>query len=69
MTETEGLTQEELDAERGEHLPEREAMSIVDLGDPGTMTAAPVPTDGFAADDPEQTFPAEDRHNPGKPPF
>jgi hypothetical protein len=64
MADREGLTQEELDAESGEHLPEREAMSIVDLGDPGTMTAAPVPVeDEFE----NHAIPVEDRHNPQPP--
>ena len=68
MSDREGLTQDELDAERGEQLPEREAMSIVDLGDPGTLTAAPMPTDSAGLDDAEG-FPTREIHNPSEPPF
>jgi hypothetical protein len=35
MSEDRGLTQDELEEEAGEALPDREAMSIVELGDGG----------------------------------
>jgi len=42
--ETRGLTPEELEAERGETLPKREAMSVVPVsGDPGEWAIAPPP--------------------------
>jgi hypothetical protein len=68
MAESTELTQEELEAERAEQLPEREAMSIVDLGDPGTLTAAPMPTDSAGLDDAEG-IPTREIHNPSEPPF
>ena len=66
MAEQTELTQDELEAEQGEQLPDREAMSIVDLGDPGTMTAAPVPVDSF---DDSDAIPTREVHNPSEPPF
>ena len=63
VSEPEGLTQEELDAARGEQLPEREAMSLVDLGDSG---AAAVPVDAFAGED---VIPTDEVHDPSQPPF
>jgi len=54
------LTPDELERETGEPLPEREAMSIVDLGD-ASMTAVPLPVDDAPTDD--QTFQADpNRH-------
>jgi len=42
--ETRSLTPEELEAERGETLPNREVMSIVPVsGDPGEWVIAPPP--------------------------
>ena len=66
MAEQTELTKDELEAQQGEPLPEREAMSIVDLGDPGTMTAAPVPVDSFSEAD---GIPTREVHNPSEPPF
>jgi hypothetical protein len=66
MAEQTELTQDELEAEQAEQLPEREAMSIVDLGDPGTMTAAPVPVDSF---DEADGIPTREVHDPATPPF
>jgi len=58
-TENAGLTPEELEAERGEPLPNREAMSIVPVsGDPGEWAIAPPPMQddpALASDD----FPVE----------
>jgi hypothetical protein len=68
MGEPTELTQDELEAQQGEQLPEREAMSIVDLGDPGTMTAAPVPVDSAELDGAEG-IPTREIHNPSEPPF
>ena len=59
MGTREGLTQEELDAQDAEQLPEREAMSIVDLGPDVGFTATPVPVD--SAD--EEIYPVD------KPPY
>jgi hypothetical protein len=58
------LSPDELERETGEQLPEREAMSIVDLGE-ATMTAAPVPVD-YMPTDPEatsddETYPVTER--------
>ena len=66
MPEQTELTQDELEAQEAEQLPEREAMSIVDLGDPGTMTAAPVPVDSM---DEQDQITTREVHNPSKPPF
>ena len=66
MPEQAELTQDELEAAQGEPLPEREAMSIVDLGDPGTMTAAPVPVDSSPEWDGP---PTREVHDPSEPPF
>jgi hypothetical protein len=65
MSTREGLTQDELEAQDGEQLPEREAMSIVDLGDPaGGFSATPVPVD--SAD--EEIYPVEKPPHEPQPP-
>ena len=75
MGDSTELTQDELEAQHGEQLPEREAMSIVDLGDPGTMTAAPLPIDSADVDGPpaqipeDEGIPTREVHNPSEPPF
>src|SRR4051812_2918084 len=56
------LSPEELERETGEPLPDREAMSIVDLGEV-TMTAAPVPVDHMPTD-PEAGPPTDDQTYP-----
>jgi hypothetical protein len=65
MSDHDGLTQDELDAERGEPLPEREAMSILPIGDPGAMTATPLPIDHMPADH----IATDEIHDPQTPPF
>jgi hypothetical protein len=65
------LSRDELERQTGEELPEREAMSIVDLGD-GPWTAAPVPVDSIDTGEPvppeDQTYPVEKPpHEPGPP--
>lgn len=42
-TREQDLTDEELDAQNGEELPDREAMSIVDLGPDVGLTPVPLP--------------------------
>jgi hypothetical protein len=66
MSTREGLTQEELDAQDGEQLPEREAMSIVDLGPDVGFTATPVPVD--SVDENEEFYPVEKPPHEPQPP-
>jgi hypothetical protein len=62
------LSREELEGQQGEELPEREAMSIVDLGE-GSWTAEPVPVDSADTDPPERESEIWDRppHDPHPP--
>jgi hypothetical protein len=62
------LSREELEGQQGEELPEREAMSIVDLGE-GPWTAEPVPVDSADTDPPEREAEVWDRppHDPQPP--
>jgi len=46
-----GLDQAELDAERGEALPDREALSIVSIDDPHVYDLPPSPVDDEPAPD------------------
>ena len=56
------LTADELARETGEPLPDREAMSTIDLGD-AAMTALPLPVDDAPVDDDDQVFQADpNRH-------
>ena len=63
MDTREELTQEELDAQSAEQLPDREAMSIID---PGAGTMPPVPIeeiDGGPLHDPIHGLPIENADN------
>jgi hypothetical protein len=61
------LSSEELEQQTGEELPEREAMSIVDLGE-ASMTAAPVPVDSDPVESDDETYPFDrPPHEPHPP--
>lgn len=60
MTQHSELSREELEGQTGEELPDREAMSIVDLD--GGMTAMPVPAEEEELWVPDKTHPLD--HEP-----
>jgi hypothetical protein len=61
------LSKDELEAQTGEELPEREAMSIVDLGE-GPWTAEPVPVDSAGVDQADPVPPDDEVYPVDRPP-